>query len=51
MNTNSEVRKLTDEEVDVVTGGLNPVELGTCPRYVGGNAWEQWIADYFHIYL
>ena len=46
MNTNNEVRKLTDEEADVVMGGLNPLELGQC-RYVGANAWEQWIADYF----
>ena len=48
MNTNSEVRNLTDEQVNAVTGGVFPLQ--EC-KYVGANAWEQWIADYFNIFL
>jgi hypothetical protein len=46
MNTNSDLRNLTDEEVDAVQGG-GRIEC----EYVGSNAWEQWISDYYGIQL
>jgi hypothetical protein len=46
MNTDSDLRNLTDEEVDAVQGG----GMYEC-RYVGSNVWEQWISDYFGINL
>ena len=50
INSNSEVRNLIDEEVDTVAGGTQAWIDGMC-RYEGSNAWEQWIADYYKIYL
>ena len=50
-NSDSAVRNLIDEEVDTVAGGTQANWIdGTC-RYEGSNAWEQWIADYYKIYL
>jgi hypothetical protein len=50
-DANKELRALTAEEVDAVTGGMNPFDqFGVC-RYTGANDWDTWIGQNFNFYL
>ena len=49
MNTNSELRNLTNEEVDAVAGGQISLEIGPAKVCRVDNAWDQWMFDYFGV--
>ena len=48
MDTNCELRDLTVEELDAVTGAKIDLEIGPV-TVCDDNAWDKWIWDYFRI--
>jgi hypothetical protein len=53
MNTSSELRNLTDEEMDAVAGGISKNRIEA--EFAAGmskpaNPWAGWMASYFGIY-